>query len=58
LNSSPSDQVPGSLSIVAQILTKVIASSYYSHSRFLEIVEFHMDRYGEAMAKSRSPEPM
>jgi hypothetical protein len=58
LNSSPSDQVPGTLSIVAQILTKAIASSYYSHSRFLEIVEFHMDTYGEAMAKSRSPEPM
>jgi hypothetical protein len=58
LNSSPSDQVPGTLSIVAQISTKAIASSYYSHSRFLEIVEFHMYRYGEAMAKSRSPEPM
>ncbi|CAK9273928.1 unnamed protein product [Sphagnum jensenii] len=40
------------------ISTKAIASSYYSHSRFLEIVEFHMYRYGEAMAKSRSPEPM
>jgi hypothetical protein len=39
---------------MAQIWTKAIASSYYSHSRFLEIVEFHMDRYGEAMAKSRS----